>query len=771
MATTFNKGKVFVRAGSGGSVRMEDYNPQTYKTYQKLGRIASPEDYTAFMRRNAAKHIAGKLSGADIQRLSDISGGGGSARDQAMRALISNQEEFAKYSGMLPTGYQFEENIVQDTSGPQTFKYKNKATGEIVNQVAGWSPLQTGQWESLGATTDAVTQPTGTSGPGGTPFTGPRAFDEGGSMYDPTKHVRTEDGQVMIGDEVIGQEQVPQTATVPPGDQFLSSGTPDTNLIIGATNWANLQGQYTPAQLEAATYISGGNRYWNPRVSIENLNPDGTPKSGGGPVAADGLADTTIPMDISGTADGGTTGGTSNTSTAAGESTSSSVQEILNILNAVPETDAQKQEGELSQKISDMLAQTAGESAMLAEQLAKPGGANELTEQLTNTNNEINSLIAQKNAYNTDLEGKPITMSSIIGKQRQVNAVFDAKIFTATARANSLMNNIELARQNAQDAVNAKFGPIFEQIDIYQNQLLALKPLLDKADQERLLVQQVMLDDLRQRQQDARDEEANKQNLAIQIIQNTGDAKLADMVSNAGSYMDAVKLAGQTAMSDGWTYVSTPEQRDQFINQGYELTEVGGRTYARRPQQESVQDLMMKYPDAGINPTDTWQVASGKLSNSRIYQQQTRLAGSGGGGGAGGTGTFTVGNETITETGDTFTDTVNYLVSLRNQGMLNDFNYREQIINLAEITGQDVGTIESMVNQAMSGGQSLPQPEDNNPASDFVTDRTFKEQGLGTLGTDLPTYLESLEETLEPISPLKWAEKAYKGTKKYLTGK
>lgn len=37
-------------------------------------------------------------------------------------------------------------------------------------------------------------------------------------------------------------------------------------------------------------------------------------------------------------------------------------------------------------------------------------------------------------------------------------------------------------------------------------------------------------------------------------------------------------------------------------------------------------DLMAKYPDAGISPTDTYSVASQKLQNSKIYQQQTRLA-------------------------------------------------------------------------------------------------------------------------------------------------
>jgi hypothetical protein len=37
-----------------------------------------------------------------------------------------------------------------------------------------------------------------------------------------------------------------------------------------------------------------------------------------------------------------------------------------------------------------------------------------------------------------------------------------------------------------------------------------------------------------------------------------------------------------------------------------------------------VQNLLEKYPDAGILPTDTYAAAAAKLSNSRIYQQQVR---------------------------------------------------------------------------------------------------------------------------------------------------
>jgi hypothetical protein len=161
-------------------------------------------------------------------------------------------------------------------------------------------------------------------------------------------------------------------------------------------------------------------------------------------------------------------------------------------------------------------------------------------------------------------------------------------------------------------------------------------------------------------------------------------------------------------------------------------------------------------------------VPYGTTRNQAIKMGINQKAISGGGGGGGGS--------TTTETGDTFTDTINYLKDLRDRGMLNDFNYQEQVNALAEINPNiERGKLESMVNQAMEGTLMTPQEieQDNNPSSDFDigSQKTYKEKGLGTFGTDVPTYLESLEETLEPISPLKWFEKGYKGTKKYLTGK
>ncbi len=63
--------------------------------------------------------------------------------------------------------------------------------------------------------------------------------------------------------------------------------TPNQSLYIGATNWGNLQSQYTPAQLESATELIDGKRYWKEGA---NIGDPTTPSSGSDTGAASDAA-------------------------------------------------------------------------------------------------------------------------------------------------------------------------------------------------------------------------------------------------------------------------------------------------------------------------------------------------------------------------------------------------------------------------------------------------------------------------------------------------
>lgn len=144
------------------------------------------------------------------------------------------------------------------------------------------------------------------------------------------------------------------------------------------------------------------------------------------------------------------------------------------------QTPEQKQAADLSAQVSELIGGEKGKTAFTNEQTAKL--VDPIQAQLTGVNNQINALMAEKEKYRIDQEGKPTTLSSISGAIAQNNAKLNGEILTLTAQANALMGNITLAQKQVQNAVDAKYGPNEEAIAIAQAQLAALKPTLDGQD-------------------------------------------------------------------------------------------------------------------------------------------------------------------------------------------------------------------------------------------------------------------------------------------------
>jgi hypothetical protein len=377
---------------------------------------------------------------------------------------------------------------------------------------------------------------------------------------------------------------------------------------------------------------------------------------------------------------------------------------------------------------------------------------------LAEINNQILTRMAEYEKLNQSVEGTGMGIGNVLAQQGQIKKMAASELGLLQARALGLQGNIQAAQQAVDRAIDLKYSVYEAKLNTYQYQLDAIKDDLSKEEQIQAEARQAWIADQKEKVAEQKAEAKDKEKLSILAIQNGADKALSDMISNAGSLTEAMQIAGELANTGGWQYVATPKERDQLIAQGYEITQSGGRTYAR-----PMEDELLSVAEA-----KSLGVPYGTTRNQAIKMGINQKAISGGGGGGGGS--------TTTETGDTFTDTINYLKDLRDRGTLNDFNYQEQVNALAEINPNiERGKLESMVNQAMEGTLMTPQEieQDNNPSSDFDigSQKTYKEKGLGTFGTDVPTYLESLEETLEPISPLKWFEKGYKGIKKYLTGK
>jgi hypothetical protein len=140
------------------------------------------------------------------------------------------------------------------------------------------------------------------------------------------------------------------------------------------------------------------------------------------------------------------------------------------------------------------------------------------------------------------------------------------------------------------------------------------------------------LNDLLQRQQYEQQLQQQAQDFAIQNgidapLYQVGNV-LYDTATRTPKYLNN---GGTLSTVDGKTTFSEPSQffSHSGIKSFDQIYHINSTTVADK---NAVLNLRSKYPDAGISASDSFAVASGKLQNSRIYQDQVRgPVGSGGG--------------------------------------------------------------------------------------------------------------------------------------------
>lgn len=246
-------------------------------------------------------------------------------------------------------------------------------------------------------------------------------------------------------------------------------------------------------------------------------------------------------------------------------------QQILDATR-VEETDAQRQSKELSKKITDLLPQTMGQTQALAD-AQRQYGVIDLTKNL----NDINNLITTKNAeLNQDdirlaqgiqnIEDKPIAMEFITGQQASLQrqaaisrAMKASEIGVLNARAAALQNNIVLANQLAQQAVDLKYAPIKEAVQLYKDQLEALQPILSADEKKTAREQEIRTQLAFQEIEDKKENEKAINNLVMNAAAQGASASLLDKASLAKTPMQAASILGEYS-GDYWKIQAAKSQ-------------------------------------------------------------------------------------------------------------------------------------------------------------------------------------------------------------------
>lgn len=226
----------------------------------------------------------------------------------------------------------------------------------------------------------------------------------------------------------------------------------------------------------------------------------------------------------------------------------------------IPLSETQTQSRNLDAKIFNALANLTGQEQALADEQAKLG-IGQSKQQLQDISSQILKKIAEVNQDDirliqstSKLEQQKIPIEFITGQQQSVER--DARIARAlkmsevgvlNASALALQGNIALAMETAKQAVDLKYAPYKEEIELWKAQKESIKDTVTSEESERLkkmeLKANLALKDLENRQ---KNEEALQSMLVTASSQNA-PIDLLNRAKNAKTPSEAAMILGQYA--------------------------------------------------------------------------------------------------------------------------------------------------------------------------------------------------------------------------------
>lgn len=277
------------------------------------------------------------------------------------------------------------------------------------------------------------------------------------------------------------------------------------------------------------------------------------------------------------------------------------------------ETETSKKASALSSQIESLLGQSAGQSEALLKaenQLGLPA----LQKQLADLNASILTKSAAYDKQWFDQEQRVVPMSSIIGTQAAIRRSQAADIGFLNARAMGLSGQITSAQDTAKRAVELKYAPIMEAIDIKLKQLEVIQPLLDKEEKVQAQALQMKYEDDKAKKLE--EKEKAKVNLDMAIEQGVKTR----YANRNGEFYDANTGQGFETPEDFFRAAGVTSFAEAY-NRNM-VTDVSMDKVAARGM---VAKLADKYPDAGILPNDTIDTARQKLQGSSMFQKDTYI--------------------------------------------------------------------------------------------------------------------------------------------------
>ena len=207
------------------------------------------------------------------------------------------------------------------------------------------------------------------------------------------------------------------------------------------------------------------------------------------------------------------------TTLAEGQQQLSTLDQFIKDLTPQAPSENKQRQTQILNRVDELLGQTQGRQEDI-NQAENEAGVTELRNNLNNLKNELSLRLASFQKEFVEIEGKPISMSSIIGQQAQAKAQAQADIMFLEARISAMQNNVTFAEETVDRAINAKYAPIFEELEIKQAQLQSIQPFLDDEEKTLSIAREQLLNEQARQIGLAYENDKAIQSITLQAIQN-----------------------------------------------------------------------------------------------------------------------------------------------------------------------------------------------------------------------------------------------------------
>lgn len=302
------------------------------------------------------------------------------------------------------------------------------------------------------------------------------------------------------------------------------------------------------------------------------------------------------------------------------------------------ETPLDKTNQAILDRVAKLTADNTGRTQAKAQSLID-AGVPDLQRQIQELNNQVTIGTTEYNKFTQDYNQKiaeseiqPGVKRGVIDVQQGAQGrLFETKkaskaaeVAMIAAKAQAAAGNLNVALQIAQNAFEARYAPIEDELAILEAQRKAIEPSLTK--QEKIQWEALGRQYQERKEKLAEEKASAKENVTLAL--------------SAGIQTKFVNKNGQWFDTNTGKPFATPEE---FFNaagvksfeDAYKQGLVSDWTPSKAADFEFVQQARNKYVDAGILPTDSVETVKQKLLNSRIYRKETYIAPPSGGSTAG----------------------------------------------------------------------------------------------------------------------------------------